>query len=176
MGYTTDFYGKFSLDRPLTPDHKAYLDQFAGSRRMKRNTNVTSEMNDPLRHAVGLPLGKEGEYYVGVPSSGGDSWRGQGHTPDIQDFNESPGEQPGLWCQWVPNVDGDAIEWDEGEKFYSYIPWINYLIDHFLKPWGYILNGECQWQGEDSGDIGKIVIVDNVVTILEGYIEYRERD
>ena len=44
--------------------------------------------------------------------------------------------QPGLWCQWVPNASGTAIVWDEGEKFYYYIEWIKYLIEHFLRAVG----------------------------------------
>jgi hypothetical protein len=68
-----------------------------------------------------------------------------------------------LWCQWIPNEEGDAIVWDGGEKFYNYVEWIQYLIDKILSPRGYILNGEVFWEGEDSGDEGKIVIKDNIV-------------
>ena len=57
--------------------------------------------------------------------------------------NELPGiEQPGLWCQWVPSSDGTEIAWDEGEKFYNYEEWMQYLLDHFLTPWGYLVAGD----------------------------------
>lgn len=101
----------------------------------------------------------------------------------LPSFNSAPGEernrysrtlsiipanpdegQPGLWCQWVPNEFGTAIIWDEGEKFYNYIEWLNYIIKHFLQPWQYNLNGICTWQGEDDEDKGKIYVRDNVVT------------
>lgn len=87
--------------------------------------------------------------------------------------SEEP-DVPGYYCQWVPNDDGTAIEWDGQEKFYEYIAWIHYLVDNFLKPKGYILNGEVDWRGEDDYDLGMIRIRDNKITALEGKITYKE--
>jgi hypothetical protein len=53
------------------------------------------------------------------------------------------------------------------KKFYNYIKWIDYIIDHFLKVWGYALNGTVEWEGEDSNDTGKIVITDNKISVIE---------
>ena len=80
---------------------------------------------------------------------------------------------PGLWCQWRPNESGTTIEWDGGEKFYEYVAWIEYLITHFLGPWGYKLEGEVYWDGEESGDQGLIEIRDNVVKVKHAVITYR---
>lgn len=176
MGYTTDFEGRFSLNRQLTPEHAAYLTAFSQTRRMKRDEHKASKLPDPVRLAVGLPIGKEGSYFVGGSGS-----MGQGSDESILDYNEAPcnpdcserfregyvwsfGAQPGLWCQWVPSEDGMGIEWDGVEKFYNYTEWLIYLIEHFLKPWGYVLNGQVTWQGEDLSDRGTIVVVDNAVT------------
>ena len=52
MGYTTDFDGKFDLDKPLTPEHRAYLEAFARTRRMQRNAVITATMPDPIRESV----------------------------------------------------------------------------------------------------------------------------
>lgn len=82
----------------------------------------------------------------------------------ILDVNRRPNGQPGLWCQWVPNKKGTAIEWDGGEKFYYYVGWLEYIVKHFLGPWGYVLNGEVKWKGEERGDRGTIVVVNNVVS------------
>ncbi len=161
MGYSTDFTGKFSLDKPLKAEHAAYLRAFAETRRMGRDAKIAETLPDPLRKAAGLPIGVDGAYFVGSAGSG-----------SVFDYNRSAMSQPGLWCQWVPNADGTAIEWDGGEKFYSYVKWIEYLIKHFLAPWGYVLNGAVEWSGEDAGDIGKIVIKDNKVKVLEGRIVY----
>ncbi len=167
MGYTTDFSGQFRLNKPLTVAQKLFLEQFAHTRRMKRNGAATEKLDDPARLAVGLPIGNEGAYYVGDSED-----FGQKQTPDILNYNSPPAGQPGLWCQWVPTEDGMAIEHDGGEKFYDYVEWITYLIEHFLKPWGHVLNGEVTWQGEESSDIGEIVVKKNVVKTKQGRIVY----
>ena len=69
---------------------------------------------------------------------------------------------PGYYCQWVINNFGELV-WDGGEKFYSYVEWLEYLIDNFFKPDGYVLNGEVEYQGEDPEDFGTIEVVDNVI-------------
>jgi hypothetical protein len=166
MGYMTEFYGRFAVTPTLKPEHRAYLKQFSETRRMKRDTTEAAKLPDPLRIGAGLPIGKNGAYFVG-----GTGFRGQDHTPDVIDydmilsFSES-GEQPGLWCHWTPSEDGTAIEWDGGEKFYDYVPWLEYLIEHFLGPWGYKLSGEVEWAGELAGDLGKIIARGNIVSTI----------
>jgi hypothetical protein len=203
MGYSTDFFGEFDVTPALTPEHSAYLTAFAGTRRVKRDEKITAAFPDPLREAVGLPVGPEGSYYVG---SNVDGFRGQGDSPDILDGNTPPGvptrevivtyelseffgkpnpstrntpydteqpwAQPGLWCQWVPGADDTTIRWDEGEKFYHYVEWIRYLIDHFLKPWGYTVSGEVEWAGEEHDDRGLIVVENNKVFEKFGRLVY----
>lgn len=167
MGYTTDFNGEFKLDKPLKSEHAAYLRAFSERRRMKRAAEMTNDMPDVRRKAVGLPIGEDGEYFAGDPDR-----YGQTQSADILNYNSPPGRQPGLWCQWVPNEDGTAIVHDCGEKFYEYKDWIKYLVERFIKPWGYVLNGRIDWWGEDRDDIGRIVIVDNHVEIFDGEITY----
>ena len=108
MGYTTEFTGSVTVEPPLNPAEIAYLRAFADSRRMSR---------------------ERGPYFVN-----GDGFRGQSQDSDVKGYNRPPAGQPGLWCQWVPAVDGTGIEWDGGEKFYAAEEWMRYLIDHFLKP------------------------------------------
>lgn len=169
MGYTTTFVGQFNLNKPLLPEHLAYLEKFNETRRMQRDATIAETLPDPVRQRVSLPIGKEGGYFV---SAGGHY--GQDTDKSIVSYNELPVEQPGLWCQWRPNSSGTAIVWDEGEKFYNYEEWLVYLIQHFLQPWGYVLNGEVTWQGEDSNDLGKLVVVNNVVASKAGRITYEE--
>ena len=76
------------------------------------------------------------------------------------------------YCQWVPTDDGKAIHWDSGEKFYDYVEWLKWIIDKLLKPEGFILNGEVEWDGEESGDVGKIIVKDNVIVVQNGKITY----
>lgn len=170
MGYTTTFKGKFNLDRPLAPEHKAYLEAFSETRRMARDAARTEMRDDPLRLAVDLPVGPEGAYFVGAeePSGqegmSGDSKRRRPEDLGILDVNRRPSGQPGLWCEWVPTNDGTAIEWSGTEKFYDYIEWLVYLIEHFLRRWNYILNGSVTWSGEDRKDRGTIIVTGNVVS------------
>ncbi len=79
---------------------------------------------------------------------------------------------PGKYCQWVPNsspgYESDGISWDGGEKFYEYVEWARYIVEHFLAPWGYKLNGTIIWQGEQVGDVGMLIMKDNVLEVIEG--------
>lgn len=115
--------------------------------------------------------GVNGEFYVGDNERLG-----------VIDFNCSPGQkkygdkieggQPGLWCKWFINEDGD-LEWNGQEKFYDYIEWLQYLIDNFFNDWGVLLNGEIEWQGEDMSDRGKIVVTDSVMETYE--VTYKKK-
>lgn len=100
------------------------------------------------------------------------------HKQILEDFANADHRDdkgmPGIWCQWVPNEEGGAIEHDQGEKFYEYIPWMKYLIDTFLKPWGYIANGAIEWDGEDSDDHGILEVTDNVVTSYNLFVRAKE--
>jgi hypothetical protein len=82
---------------------------------------------------------------------------------------------PSAYCQWVPSQDGTKLVWDGGEKFYDYVGWLKYLIKHYIEPWGYKLNGEVTWQGEDSTDMGKIVVEDSDVRVLKACVTYKEK-
>jgi hypothetical protein len=155
VGYTTNFEGAFEITPTLAPEHAAYLRAFSETRRMKRDASKVAQYDDDSRRLVGLPIGNAGEYFVGERYD-----CGQRHTPDIIDYNEPPATQPGLWCQWIPNAGGTALEWDGGEKFDYYVQWLNYLIKHFFTPWGYSLSGVVTYEGEDGADFGKIEIVE----------------
>jgi hypothetical protein len=164
MGYTTEFRGEFAINKPLSTLHKKYLEAFSDTRRMARNEQITSKRSDPIREAVGLPVGVEGGYFVSEEGYAGQGVDGFGERPSgVTNYNCAPKGQPGLWCQWVPNEDGTAIVWNGGEKFYYYVEWLKYIIEHFLAPWGYVLNGEIEWEGEDRSDVGTIISENNVV-------------
>ena len=93
------------------------------------------------------------------------------HAKILHNFSETrhegydAGPKLGYWCDWAPTEDGRAIAHNGGEKFYNYVGWLELLLEKFLIPWGYKLNGKVVWQGEDMEDRGKIVVVDNVVSV-----------
>jgi len=66
VGYTTDFNGEFSLDKQLSDEHYEYLLKFSETRRMKRDAVKVAHLKDPVREAVGLDVGIEGEFFVGA--------------------------------------------------------------------------------------------------------------
>jgi hypothetical protein len=152
VGYTTQFHGSISVSPPLSAAEQEFLEQFANTRHMAR---------------------AEGPYFADGKFGHGDN----DHNPAIvPDYNEPDRLHPGLWCHWISNDDGTAIEWDEGEKFYHSIEWMRFLIDHFLKPdhiadlpflQGHTLNGEILAQGEDINDRWKLIVTDNVVTRVD---------
>jgi hypothetical protein len=125
---------------------------------MQRDPAKAAELPDPKREAVGLPVGRQGEYFVGATG-----FYGQDADDSVTDYNGS-GVQPGLWCHWAPNETGETLAWDGGEKFYDYLEWLAYLVRHFLSPWGHRLNGQVEWQGEEPGDRGLIIARDNVLS------------
>lgn len=162
MGYTTSFCGRFSIDKELSPAHFDYLMAFSKTRRYKRDAAKTAERADSLRIAVGLPVGVEGEFFVGETG-----FAGQDKGADALDYNKPPSTQPGLWCLWEPTEDGKGIHWNGVEKFYDYIEWLGYISKNFLKPWGYTLSGNVSWFGEDLEDSGVISVVNGLITIDE---------
>lgn len=154
MGYTTDFFNEsLKLNKQLSLDDKSFLDKLAATRRVKRNVEG---------------YGVEGEFYVD-----GKGFMGQDNDSTVVDGNSPPSTQPSLWCQWKPTEDGWGLEWDQGEKFYNYVEWLEYIIN-WLEPRGYVLNGSVDWVGEDSDDKGRIVVKDNIVKVLEGKTVYEE--
>lgn len=148
MGYSTDFSGSFDLSKKLTEAQKEYLFAFANIRHTVRTNSEIESISDPIRKAVKLPLGANGEFFVSDNEKTG-----------VVDRNTPPSTQPGLWCQWIPSEDGKSIIWDGGEKFYRYTEWMNYIIESFLIPWGIEVSGRMRYFGGDSDDMGILKIV-----------------
>jgi len=161
MGYSTDFDGSIKVSPPLSQEEINYLTKFSETRRMNR---------------------KEGDYFV----DGGGLF-GDNHDDDVIDYNSPPAEQPGLWCQWVVSEDGEFIEWDGNEKFYEADAWMQYIVAHFIGEapiakqvdptrfaflQGHTCEGEIFASGEDSDDLWKIEVRDNVVSRVDGHVSY----
>ena len=162
MGYDTTFSGSLSFNKPVAPWLEEYINKFSDTRRMKRDPEKIKELYpDWGKMCFNGELGDEGQYFIG-----GEGSFGQKRDESIVDYNMPPVGQPGLWCQWV--VGGDILEWDGGEKFYNYEEWLDYLIDNFFDPLGYVLNGDIEWQGEESDDFGIIHVKDNFVEMQYG--------
>lgn len=75
----------------------------------------------------------------------------------------SPERPQRSYCQWVPSDYGAGIQWDGGEKFYDSMQWMEYLIGQFFGH-SHLCNGEILAQGEEMGDVWKLVVVNNEVS------------
>lgn len=190
MGYTTEFSGEVTINPPLNQDEIDFLTDFNRSRRM-------------IRRKGPLFVGGSGDF-------------GQGNDEDIIDHNRANGEpgspygnppadyaqyqeengQPGLWCQWVPTDDGEALEWDGGEKFYNAPRWMKYIVENLLSEkarayidkhidedprlksftCNHVVNGEILAQGEDSDDVWKLIARDNVVMVAPSETVWRDAE
>ncbi len=120
MGYSTNFVGKFDLDKQLSLDDFRYLQKFSA----KDHRN---------------------EDYI-------------------------PKEYGAFYCQWTPTEDGKGLEWDGGEKFTGYVGWLQYLIEKFFRPKGYVLSGQVTYQGEEVGDCGVIRIIGGGQVMQSQYV------
>lgn len=174
MGYTTEFEGSFEFEEPLTDKMIQYINRFSTTRRIKRNVEKIKETySDWKKLSFNGDLGEDGEYFVGDSDWALDRFsRDVSSDPSIIDYNEPPAKQPGLWCQWVVSLDGKYLEWDDNEKFYDYIEWLDYLITHFFTPNNIFMNGSVIWRGENFEDIGKITVEHNKITVTKGKLTF----
>jgi hypothetical protein len=157
MTYITQFQGKFVLTPQLNHTQIKYLQRFSETPRIQRDPNLVGV--DELREAVGLPVGKEAEYFVG-----GEGYKGPQTDDSVVCGYKPPAEQPYLWCHWTVSDTGADLYVYQTEYDWTYIQWLSYLIDHFFQPWGVRVEGTVTWSGEDSTDIGKITIENNGIT------------
>lgn len=175
MGYHTEFYGELTFNKPVSKEFAEYINKFSNVRHMKRDVNKIKELYPNWKDlCYNGNLGENGEYFIG-----GKGFMGQDKDESVLEINYPPKSQPGLWCQWVIDFDKDGnaiLGWDGGEKFYEYEEWLDYLIVNFFEPEGYVLNGAIEFQGEDSDDIGQIVVEDNDVRMEYGVHVFRMSD
>ena len=154
MGANYSSSGLFTVSPPLSEEHAAYLHRFNQTRRMKRCSKLLAATPDPFRQAVGLPVGKQGGYFVGASSD--DSSYSE---PSVIDSNKPPIGQPGLWCPWAPTKDRGGIQHKGAGD--SQAKWLRYIIDHFLKPLGYTVDGIVFLEGEYEK--GRVKAYKNIV-------------
>jgi hypothetical protein len=159
MGYSVEIHGEVRIGPPLSAAQVQYVNQFCGTRRMKRDPAIAARLPDPIGKAINMPIGDDGAYFVG-----GTGIAGQDRDPSIVSYNEPPKGQPSLWCSWEVSDDGRHLRWNGAEKFHRYVDWLRYLIENFFAPWGCVLTGEMDWQGDDETDIGVIKVIANKVS------------
>ncbi len=66
--------------------------------------------------------------------------------------------------------DREFILPEQDESRHGLRMWLRLLIEHYLAPRGYVLNGEVTWEGEDRDDSGTIFVKDNQVEAVDDLI------
>ena len=159
MGYTTEFFGALTFNKPVDEELKNYVNKFCGVRHMNRDTDIIKQVYPEWeKMCYRGNLGPNGEYFIND-----DNAFGQAYDKSILDYNTPPITQPGLWCKWEITEDGQHLQWDGMEKFYNYVEWLEYLISVFFEPNGYFLNGVLKFIGEDFDDRGYIIVRRNCI-------------
>jgi hypothetical protein len=66
--------------------------------------------------------------------------------------------------------DRECILPEQDESRHGFRLWLKLVVEHYLAPREYVLNGEVTWEGEDRDDCGTIFVKDNQVEAVEGLI------
>lgn len=157
MSYTYDLIGKLSVSPPLSADQVAYIQEFSHSYRHKFAPKWQSWPN-PLREAVGLPVGIEGEYISSAMGTGVDFIE---NCMEVD--TNTPNNQPSFQCCWTTTAKGNVVKWNKLGRTFAPVQWLEYMMEHFFKPWGVTLNGKVECHGEAKEDRTLIVVTNNTV-------------
>lgn len=184
MGYYTDFDGHFTITPPLQDRHEAYLQVWLPMEHRAYYEDKLKDIPDPLREAVGLPIGPEGVYATCVESPD-EHWTKDGIVLEPRTIGEreelrhlTPDTAawcPTRYCYWTVESDDTGrceLQAPQSGKVYSYQEWLLFLLKKFFVPWGYTLNGQVNWNGEDRTDMGVMRIEDNVLSVDVASVTY----
>ena len=178
MSNMTNLYGHFVLDRPLTAEQIAYLEHFLQMKRYIWDEAFIQGFPDPLREAVSLPVGLQGMYFTGCNDQTFDALQ-PGIIRDYFDPFKVPYEPeevqqevkaryplvlalPRGHAPWGPTADDMGMSGDRVDNWREPVAWLQFLLDHFLLPWGYELKGEVVYKTFE-GEEGRFVVRDNRV-------------
>lgn len=171
MCYTLEVEGHITIDRPLTPAQLAYLKKFCERMRLSRDPIKAAKLPDPLREAVKLPIGEESEYYIGTELFGMEQHYHYTHKDETllePGKYVHPKTQPGTHCFFRFTDDGVTIHWGPNGTTEKSSKWLEYLVQHFFKPWGYTLNGRFSWDSDNQK--GFIAVTNNEVQFSESVV------
>lgn len=151
MGYHTDFTGKFHFEKNASREFMEYINAFSHARHVLRNAEEIKHA-DPewKKHCFHGDLGEYGEYYAD-PSN----------AFAMPNENIIQKNVPGYYCEWYMPDTGTLMHNDGTDYYQDYQNWLFFLLRNFIIPDHYILNGSVYWNGEDTEDLGILVIQNN---------------
>jgi hypothetical protein len=144
--------GKLKISKTLKGNHFRYLQAFHSTKRISRSVQDLEDIPDPIRVNVGLPLGEECSFFVGRFS-----------RASSIDHKICPTGQPSNWCPFYPEYNGNylavnplAPDLRQGAFKFSNAEvlevhnWLEYIINNFMSPWGYYLDGRLQIKSHNN--------------------------
>ena len=164
--------GNLTFDRPLRDEHTKYLQRFFEIQHFQRDVDRLEQLADSLRLAAELPLGTQGEYFLGEGSdssinpcsSPADS--SQRHRDTITRW-DPPSDQPSNYCGWELTADYTGLtSTGETNKPDEYLKWLYYLIKSFFVRWEYALNGRVIIKSDNPL---LVIVNNNMVQTLDLY-------
>lgn len=160
MAQSCNFEGHLKFDVPLTHEQIAYIQKFTSTRRVKRDEIKAAKLDDPLRQAIFLPIGIDGEYYVGTEEDCEES-----RDESVTDYDCPPSSQPEVFCMWVISNDGSKLELNGSVDVSGFVEWLWYMIDNFFNLWQKTLTGTITWDAENTDDSGYMQVINNDVDV-----------
>lgn len=128
MGYNTNAIGHIEVQPPLSLPEQRYLTAFGQTRRYERAGGPYEIVGNPaIDHLLESSLPTEVVNSI------------------------APG-QPGYWCDWTPCWEGCCLSHSGKEKSYSLRRWLEYLIEHFLRPGAHGATSGSPWLEDFSFD------------------------
>lgn len=135
---------------------------------MGKETSVSYSVYYRGEITISPPLTEE---YAAVVLAFAKEERNQLTKPIFARIAASPEpDLPGHWNLFDISEDRAAILPDEDESSHGLRLCLMLLVDHYLAPLGYLLNGEVSWDADDANDRGCIFIKDNLIEDVDDVI------
>ena len=186
MGFSTRFLGRLDIEPPLNPAEVEWLKAFAELDRRYFTDAYDVPMNPRafrLEQGAGRTTAAQGTTNAGQPvaaASVGGGLVGVNAFTTLTPLDGSP--YPHL--DWTPCVDGCCLTWDSRtEKSRMAEAWLQYLIDHFLRPgalartshrpdfapftFDHVLNGTIAAERDDTRELWVIQCSDNEISTVQ---------
>lgn len=138
------FSEKFEIEEKLDDKLAEYMYHFFNTKHVKRDIELTKKVYQNWKdRCYRSRLGVEGEYFV-------DHYT-QEKKEDILNEYEPPAPLPECWCCLrIERSDKDRLIWRndlmDSAMIIHRVRWIKYVLDNFLVPNGYTVNGEMRFQ------------------------------
>ena len=116
---------------------------------------------DPIREAVGLPVGEFGKFVIRDPQ-------------DLKyiSTDKTPSTDITQYCPWKILYDGTTIQISNTNVYRNYyiIEWLKFLVVHFFNPWGYKLSGivEVRNENTDRHEFNYLIEIKDTIKIYKG--------